>query len=57
MANVLVYLDSPMAIAVTDLYRKHAREHRLTPEETRTLVCVRCATLAALSADHARSPT
>lgn len=30
MANVPVYLDSPMAIAVTDLYRRHLREHRLT---------------------------
>ena len=30
MANVPVFLDSPMAIAVTDLYRRHLREHRLT---------------------------
>jgi metallo-beta-lactamase family protein len=30
MANVPVYLDSPMAISVTDLYRRHMREHRLT---------------------------
>lgn len=30
MAHVPVFLDSPMAIAVTDLYRHHLREHRLT---------------------------
>lgn len=30
MANVPVYLDSPMAISVTELYRHHLREHRLT---------------------------
>lgn len=30
MANVPVFLDSPMAIAVTDLYRHHLHEHRLT---------------------------
>jgi metallo-beta-lactamase family protein len=30
LANVPVFLDSPMAIAVTDLYRHHLREHRLT---------------------------
>ena len=30
MANVPVYLDSPMAISVTDLYRRHMPEHRLT---------------------------
>jgi metallo-beta-lactamase family protein len=30
MANVPVYLDSPMACSVTDLYRHHASEHRLT---------------------------
>ncbi|CAM2144158.1 metallo-beta-lactamase family protein [Paraburkholderia tropica] len=30
MANVPVYLDSPMAISVTDLYRHHMREHRLS---------------------------
>lgn len=30
MANVPVYLDSPMAISVTDLYRRHMRDHRLT---------------------------
>jgi metallo-beta-lactamase family protein len=30
MAHVPVYLDSPMASSVTELYRRHAREHRLT---------------------------
>jgi metallo-beta-lactamase family protein len=30
MPNVPVFLDSPMAIAVTDLYRHHLSEHRLT---------------------------
>ncbi|TAM01623.1 MAG: MBL fold metallo-hydrolase [Paraburkholderia sp.] len=30
MASVPVYLDSPMAISVTGLYRRHMREHRLT---------------------------
>jgi metallo-beta-lactamase family protein len=30
MANVPVYLDSPMACSVTHLYRHHASEHRLT---------------------------
>jgi metallo-beta-lactamase family protein len=30
MPAVPVYLDSPMAISVTDLYRRHMREHRLT---------------------------
>ena len=30
MPRVPVFLDSPMAIAVTDLYRHHLSEHRLT---------------------------
>jgi metallo-beta-lactamase family protein len=30
MPGIPVYLDSPMAISVTDLYRRHMREHRLT---------------------------
>ena len=34
MANVPVFLDSPMAIAVTDLYRRHLREHRLTMSQS-----------------------
>ncbi|QCP49884.1 MBL fold metallo-hydrolase [Trinickia violacea] len=33
MANVPVYLDSPMAISVTELYRRHLREHRLTTSQ------------------------
>lgn len=30
MPNVPVYLDSPMATSVTDIYRHHLRDHRLT---------------------------
>ncbi|MBB5442393.1 MULTISPECIES: MBL fold metallo-hydrolase RNA specificity domain-containing protein [unclassified Paraburkholderia] len=30
MAHVPVYLDSPMATSVTEVYRKHLAEHRLT---------------------------
>ncbi|RQH05812.1 MBL fold metallo-hydrolase RNA specificity domain-containing protein [Paraburkholderia dinghuensis] len=30
MPSIPVYLDSPMAISVTDLYRRHMHEHRLT---------------------------
>jgi metallo-beta-lactamase family protein len=33
MANVPVYLDSPLATGVTDVYRKHLDEHRLTLTE------------------------
>ncbi|MPW23714.1 MBL fold metallo-hydrolase [Paraburkholderia sp. CNPSo 3157] len=33
MANVPVYLDSPMATSVTEVYRKHLDEHRLTMSE------------------------
>jgi metallo-beta-lactamase family protein len=33
MANVPVFLDSPMAVSVTDLYRRHLNEHRLTMSE------------------------
>ena len=32
-----VYLNSPMAIDATELYRTHNREHRLTPEQCRTM--------------------
>jgi metallo-beta-lactamase family protein len=37
MANVPVYLDSPMAISVTDLYRRHMRDHRLTVSQLHAL--------------------
>jgi metallo-beta-lactamase family protein len=37
MANVPVFLDSPMAIAVTDLYRHHLREHRLTMTQANSI--------------------
>ena len=33
LAQVPVYLDSPMAIDATDLLHAHRRDHRLTPEE------------------------
>ncbi|OUL72953.1 MBL fold metallo-hydrolase, partial [Paraburkholderia hospita] len=33
MPNVPVYLDSPMATSVTDVYRKHLDEHRLSISE------------------------
>jgi metallo-beta-lactamase family protein len=33
MAHVPVYLDSPMATSVTEVYRKHLAEHRLTISE------------------------
>jgi metallo-beta-lactamase family protein len=33
MANVPVFLDSPMAVSVTELYRRHVSEHRLTMSE------------------------
>ncbi|SOE87654.1 RNA processing exonuclease, beta-lactamase fold, Cft2 family [Burkholderia sp. YR290] len=37
MANVPVYLDSPMATSVTDVYRKHLDEHRLTISEANAM--------------------
>lgn len=33
LANVPIYLDSPMAIDATDLLHAHRADHRLTPEE------------------------
>jgi metallo-beta-lactamase family protein len=33
VVNLPVYLDSPMATDVTELYMKHSRFHRLTPEQ------------------------
>ncbi|NEX61159.1 MBL fold metallo-hydrolase RNA specificity domain-containing protein [Noviherbaspirillum galbum] len=32
-----VYLNSPMAIDVTELYRRHRRLHRLTPEQCKAM--------------------
>ncbi|WP_227244486.1 MBL fold metallo-hydrolase RNA specificity domain-containing protein [Paraburkholderia caribensis] len=37
MPNVPVYLDSPMATSVTDVYRKHLDEHRLTISEANAM--------------------
>lgn len=37
MANVPVFLDSPMAVSVTELYRRHMREHRLTMSEAEAI--------------------
>ncbi|WP_042339787.1 MBL fold metallo-hydrolase RNA specificity domain-containing protein [Paraburkholderia ferrariae] len=37
MPNVPVFLDSPMAISVTDLYRRHMRDHRLTLSQLHVL--------------------
>ena len=37
MADAPVYLDSPMAIDVTELYRRHMSEHRLTMSEVDAL--------------------
>lgn len=37
MANVPVYLDSPMASSVTQLYRHHVGEHRLTMTEANAI--------------------
>ncbi|PYE14896.1 MBL fold metallo-hydrolase RNA specificity domain-containing protein [Paraburkholderia silvatlantica] len=37
MANVPVYLDSPMAISVTDLYRRHMGDHRLTVSQVHAI--------------------
>ncbi|HKT92819.1 MAG TPA: MBL fold metallo-hydrolase [Paraburkholderia sp.] len=37
MANVPVYLDSPMAISVTDLYRRHMSDHRLTVSQVHAI--------------------
>jgi metallo-beta-lactamase family protein len=37
MANVPVFLDSPMAISVTDLYRRHMRDHRLSVTQLHAL--------------------
>ena len=36
-AALPVYLDSPMAINATELYRRHAREHRLSADECKRM--------------------
>lgn len=35
--NLPVFLDSPMAIDATETFRAHEEEHRLTPEECRSM--------------------
>jgi metallo-beta-lactamase family protein len=35
--DVPVFLDSPMAIDMTEIYHRHRPEHRLTPEECKAL--------------------
>lgn len=37
MARVPVFVDSPMATDVTEIYRHHILEHRLTPSEANAL--------------------
>jgi metallo-beta-lactamase family protein len=36
-ADLPVYLNSPMAADVTEIYHKHRAEHRLTPEQCRAM--------------------
>lgn len=50
--DVPVYLDSPMAIDATELYRRFATEHRLSPEDC--LSMARAATLVH-TADHSKA--
>lgn len=35
--DIPVYLNSPMAIEATNIYRRHADEHRLTPSECKAM--------------------
>jgi metallo-beta-lactamase family protein len=35
--DIPVYLNSPMAIEATNIYRRHAGEHRLTPSECKAM--------------------
>jgi metallo-beta-lactamase family protein len=37
LANVPIFLDSPMAIDATEIFRQHAEEHRLTGDECREM--------------------
>lgn len=56
---VPVYIDSPMAIAATELYEDNGRDHRLTPEATRAAMrvatCVETAE-ASKALDRRESP-
>lgn len=40
LANVPVYLDSPMAIDATDLLHAHRGDHRLTPAQCRAICAI-----------------
>jgi len=35
--DIPIYLNSPMAIDASEIYRRHAEEHRLTPDEFRDM--------------------